>query len=250
MLKLETDKMKVFLITSNIYTHVCPTSIEFLKRYWPEAQVTVLGYENVREYSHHLKDVETVFLGEQDSFGRSWSSALIPYFKTVKDETFVILVEDLILMNRVDHSKIKVLDEKIRSGKAKKAVIGGGIPLDKTSLWEDDLLLFNQNIDYRCTLHPSIWNKEYFEKFLKEGHTIWDFEVANNELAKSDGEKIIALNYRYPETMHLFSSLNLYSRRELTINKEGSILDNQPSSKFFKTEDIQEIWESINEAKK
>ena len=242
--------MKVFIVSSNKYAHVVPINLFFLEKYWPEADVTVLGYEGLNEVDGFSHDQEVVILGSQDDFGKSWSSALIPYFEKTNHDYFVILVEDFILMNRVDHNKIRVLEGEIKSGRAQKAVIGGGLNKIDSTKWEDNLFLFNQGIDYRCTLHPSIWNRDYFLKWLNPGDTIWDFEVKNNAYIKNDGAIIIGYDEKWPEYPRLYSSLNLYSGRVgLTIDKEGNILDNQPSSKFFNIEDTKMIWKWIHESK-
>jgi hypothetical protein len=244
--------MKVFIVSSNKYASVVPINLFFLDKYWPEANVTVLGYEALHGVDGINPDQEVVVLGNQDDFGKSWSTALIPYFEKTKHESFVILVEDFILMNRVDHSRIKILQKEINSGKAQKAIIGGGLDSVNATIWEgnSNIFLFNQNIDYRCTLHPSIWKKEYFLKWLNPGDTIWDFEVKNNAYIKNDGANIIGYDEKWPECPRLYSSLNLYSGRlGLTINKDGAVLDNQPSSKFFDIEDTKMMWKWIHESK-
>jgi len=246
------SEMKVFIVSSNKYAAVVPINLFFLEKYWPEADVTVLGYEGLNEVDGFSPNQEVVILGNQDDFGKSWSSALIPYFEKTKHDYFVILVEDFILMNRVDHNKIRVLEEEIKSGKAQKAVIGGGLDTRYTSRWENNLFLYSLGIDYRCTLHPSIWNRDYFLKWLNPGDTIWDFEVKNNEMIKYDGANIIGYEENWPNhlILPLYSSLNLYAGKTgLTINEDGKILDDQPSSKYFNVEDTKMIWRWVNETK-
>ena len=81
----------------------------------------------------------------------------------------------------------------------------------------------------------------YFLKYLKPEMSAWDFEVRNNYKAQFDGANIIANDYVYPQFPHTFSNLNLYSKGKLTIDKDGHILDNQPSSRYFDKKDLKYI---------
>tara|TARA_R110000824_G_scaffold161410_2_gene336628 strand:- start:1284 stop:1940 length:657 start_codon:yes stop_codon:yes gene_type:complete len=205
----------------------------------------LLGYEELESLTGLPDNVSVEVLGKQSNFGSSWTTALIPFFTDTSHDRFVIVVEDLILMNKVDVQKIALLEEQFDLGIADKAVIGGGLPLHMTTKLTDEVLVFNQNINYRSTLHPSIWTKNYFLKFLKPGLTAWDFEIHNDSLAHCDGANIIVNDYTYPQSPHLFSCLNLYSRGELMINKDTQILDNQLSSRHFDKKDLKYIWEEI-----
>ena len=239
--------MKIYLIASNKYTHVCPINVHFIDKYWPNQDIVILGYENLENFSFPA-NVKVEILGKQDDFGKSWTTALVPYFRDLEDEYFVVLIEDLILLKQVDLHKISILENMIKADTAHKAVIGGGLPLQSTTKISENVLLFDQTIDYRCTLHPSIWRKDYFMQYLVPDMTIWDFEIGNNKKAKHDGARIVANNYSYPSTPHPFSTLNLYNRGKLTINKNGEVLDDQPSKRYFESEDIKLIWEKLNNA--
>ena len=124
-------------------------------------------------------------------------------------------------------------------------MIGGGIPLNRTSDYEDGLVIFDQDVDYRLSLHPAIWKREYFLKYLKPSMSCWQFELKDNDKAKNDGARIIAHKYSYPEQPHLFSNLNLYHGGEIMLNKDASIKDNQPSKRHFLEEDLRHIRKII-----
>tara|TARA_R100000664_G_scaffold18782_1_gene27876 strand:- start:21665 stop:22387 length:723 start_codon:yes stop_codon:yes gene_type:complete len=238
--------MKIFLITSNKYTHVCPINIHFLNKYWPNQEIVLLGYEEVSKLQNLPENVVRKNLGTQNDFGTSWTNGLIPFFNNIEDEYFIILLDDLIVLNEVDLHRINLLEEQFKSGDADKAMIGGGLPLQSSTKINEELLLFNQGVDYRCSLHPAIWTKEYFLKYLRPNLSPWEFEMHNNNAAKGDGYRVIANNYRYPAQQHPFSILNLYNKGKLMINNRGDILDNQPSKRFFNKEDLIYIWEKLN----
>jgi len=238
--------MKIYIIASNKYSHVCNLNVDFVNKYWPGQEICVVGYDALENYT--FDSAEKVILGKQSDFDPYWSTALIPFFKSVKEEYFVVLIEDLILLNKVDVSRIDHLENAVKTGIAQKAVIGGGLPLDRTSKLSEDMLVFNQTIDYRATLHPSIWNKEYFLNFLKPNMSIWDFEIGNNSKAWNDGAVIITDNYSYPEQQHPFSNLNLYVRGNAMIDKDFNIIDTQKSARFFDKNDLIQIAEELKNA--
>tara|TARA_R110002020_G_scaffold130148_1_gene291283 strand:- start:31659 stop:32381 length:723 start_codon:yes stop_codon:yes gene_type:complete len=238
--------MKLILTTCNKYTYICPINIHFLNKYWPGQEIMLLGYEEVEKLQGLPENVEVHMLGQQDDYGTSWTDALIPFFQNLEEECFVVLFDDMILMKEVPQETMTRLEQEVVSGRAQKALIGGGMPLTSTSKMENGLLAFDQNMGYRATLHPAIWARDYFLSFLKPNFSPWQFEILNENKARRDGALIINDDYVYPQQPHTFTTLNLYSKGQLTINESGQILDNQPSSRYFEREDLLYIWEKVN----
>lgn len=238
--------MKVYLITSNKYTlKVCPINIHFLNKYWKNIDITIVGYEDVDKLENLPNNVKVANMGIQEDFGNTWTTALIPFFENVPEEYFVTILDDYILMNPVDESKIATIEEQFKFKRVQKAMIGGGIPLSSASEYTENLLIFNQNIPYRTSLHPSIWDKQYFLKYLKPGMTAWDFELKNDAIARNDKAKIINYKYEYPKEPHLYSYLDLYTGGQLNINEQAQLQIEMPSSRHFDNDDIRYIWESL-----
>lgn len=239
--------MKIYLITSNKYTKkLCPVNVHFLNKYWPNNQITIVGYDDVNMLENLPKNVSKVCLGNQKDYGSTWTSALIPFFKKVTEDYFTIVFDDHILMNLVDEKKIFSLENQFLNNNADKAMIGGGIPLKESSIFKKDknLVVFNQNVMYRLSLHPAIWSKKYFLKYLKPNLTPWEFELQNR--AKFDNAVILNYNYNYPEQPHLFSYLELYTKGKINIDNKGNVITNQPSSRYFNIEDLKYIWENLH----
>jgi hypothetical protein len=239
--------MKVYVIASDKYAHICPLTIYFLNKNWPEQDVVIVGYEGLKELKKLPSNVSVVSLGKQDDFGTSWTDGLIPFFEKIPDEYFTLILDDHILLNRVDEKKIKIIEEQFLLKRVDKATIGGGISLSNAIDWGENLLLFNQGINYRTSLHPAVWTKEYFIKYLKPNMTSWEFEAKNNSEAMFDNAKIVSFSYDYPLEPHIYSYLELYTKGSLNITKEGNLLNYQPSNRFFDKEDIKYIWHYIHQ---
>lgn len=237
--------MRIYLLTSNKYTtKICPINLHFLNKYWPGNEVTVVGYEDVLRLKDLPENVDVHCLGNQSSFGRTWTNALIPFFQNVPEDYFALIFDDHILMNDVNLSDINLLEEQFLMKRVDKAMIGGGISLSSAHHYDENLLIFDQAADYRMSLHPAIWTKNYFLHYLRPNMTSWDFELKND--AKYDGGKIINLKYLYPQERHPYSYLELYTKGDININERGEVVSAQPSSKFFLQEDIKYIWDNIH----
>ena len=65
-----------------------------------------------------------------------------------------------------------------------------------------------QGAHYRTTLHPSIWRKDYFLKYLKPGFTAWEFEMNNFNESFIDNATIICQD----DTDDIYKSMNVYDK--------------------------------------
>ena len=101
--------MKLYLITSNKYTtKLCPINVHFLNKYWNNLDITLVGYEDVLKLTNLPSNVRTVSLGNQSDYGTNWTNALIPYFQQIPEKYFTLILDDHILLNKVDEEKIKI----------------------------------------------------------------------------------------------------------------------------------------------
>ena len=242
--------MKIYILSSNKYAHVCSTTIAMLNKYWPDQDITLVGYEDILKLKDLPDDVEVVSLGNQDDFP-SWSDALVPFFQKIPEDYFTLLFEDHILMNKVPLDKLEEIEEQFRLNTVQKAMIGGGNTLKFSTKFRDtNLLLLAQGIDYRASLHPAIWKKQYLLKYLKPNMSSWDFEIHNNHEAAFDGAYIVNYDDGFPENPIVYSYLELFNKGIIAINEKAQVLSDQPSSKFFNIEDIKYVWNTIHDCQK
>ena len=96
--------MKIYVTSSNQYSFLLePYSILFI-RYWPGQSVEVLGFDEslVPSLPENFKFIS---LGKQDS--GTWSDMLIPFFNSIDDDYFTLIMDDMLLMEYVDFAKIE-----------------------------------------------------------------------------------------------------------------------------------------------
>ena len=136
--------MKIYILSSNKYAHVCSTTIAMLNKYWPDQDITLVGYEDILKLKDLPDDVEVVSLGNQNDFP-SWSDALVPFFQKTPEDYFTLLFEDHILMNKVPLDKLEEIEEQFRLNTVQKAMIGGGNTLKfSTKLFNKGIIAINE----------------------------------------------------------------------------------------------------------
>ena len=236
--------MRIYLSTSNKYNVLCPINIHFLNKYWPNQDITLVGYEKVLELQDLPDNVTVHSLGNQADFGKTWTNALIPFFRNAPEEYFVLILDDQVLARPVDQNKMDLIEQYFRFGRAEKAMIGGGVQFSNGKRIGNGLVEIRQDVAYRTSLHPAIWKKSYFLKHLKPNFTSWDFELKNE--ARNDQARILNFDYDYPNEPHPYCNVELYNKGQITINSEGETITNQPSTPFFKKEDLKYMWDEIH----
>jgi len=169
-----------------------------------------------------------VSLGSQEDYGNTWTDALIPFFKEFDEDYFTVLLEDYWLVSPVDMSRLESFELKVRDGLIDRADLGNGVyphyPYDE----DTGLHIVSQRADYRNSLQPAIWRKEYFMKFLKPGRTPWQFEGIGMNEARNDGAVIASL-----PSPPIFDYANIFLKGEL----------HQPQIDRISCEDMDELRE-------
>ena len=181
--------MKILVTTSNQQLQLLEPHAALFNRYWPEQQVTILGFDTTNLPC--LPDnFEYVSLGRQDDFDRYWTDPLIPYVKGLDEDYFVLMMGDFLLTDYVEIEKFKLLENEIKYGDADKVILDTHLSA-YTVPYKPGIRELRQDAPYRTTLHPAMWKKEYFLKFLKPKLTAWQFETHNMSKSQHDKARIL-----------------------------------------------------------
>jgi len=157
----------------------------FNKHWSSDAEVTVLGY-GIPPFE--LPDnFKFISLGEQEKYGRDWTSALIPFFEQLPDEYFVLLLDDFYISN-IDKSLLQKAERYAADGVEKIHLTNF---CGRTFKEEKDVNFntWEQDANYRLSLQPSIVRRDYFLKYLKPGKTVWEYELQSASM--NDGAQIL-----------------------------------------------------------
>jgi len=197
--------MKILIPTSVQYSHLIEPHYTLFNRSWPNQELVYLGFDEA-EVPELPDNVSFHSLGSQESFGSSWTDPLRPYIEAIEDKYFVVTVEDVMLLKPVDQSRADVLEEAMNKGAA-KAILDSHMN-KRANSFSQDLMIIDKRAEYRTTLHPSIWNRSYFLRYLKPGMTAWEFEQTNIHESKQDNAIIVSLT----DTKDLYYTANVYSK--------------------------------------
>lgn len=210
--------MKKYLITSDRYLQLLKGHAHFFNKYWSSnEEVVVLCY---KKPNYSLPDNFIIHsLGNQLEYGKYWTNALIPYFRSVEEKYFIILLDDLFLREPIDLETLKEMEYMMKyDGVAKACLYKIVAKHDWQDIISNNVVKINKStetaVNYRTTLQPAIWNKKYFLKYLKPNHTAWDFEVNNIVVARSDKSVIIG-----PKNKRVYFKLNLILKGR--VNRRG-----------------------------
>ena len=200
--------MKVYILTCDKYIHITQAHMKLLNKYWPGQKVTILGYKEPQFELH--EDFNFISMGED----KNWSDGLLKYFNSVNDKYFVILIDDLVPKSKINNDKILFLEKELIKRNADKAMLHSG------HNYRNDNKQLNKNLleigphNYRLTLHPAIWTKNFFLKYLKPNMNPWQFELENDNAAKKN-----SLIISYNDNEHIIDCINLYKQE--MINSGG-----------------------------
>jgi hypothetical protein len=181
--------MKILVTTSNQQLRLLKPHATLFNRYWPGQQVTILGFDTIG-LPRLPANFEYVSLGRQDDFGRYWTDPLIPYINELDEDYFVLMMGDFLLTDYVEIERLKALESEIINGDADKVVLDTHLSA-YTVPYKPGIRELRQEAPYRTTLHPAIWRKEYFLKFLKPKLTAWQFEIHNMPESQRDEARIL-----------------------------------------------------------
>mgnify|MGYP001043212816 CR=1 FL=1 len=203
--------MKIFIPASNKYLHLLKGYSILFNKYWKNQQVVVLCYDKPKDELPN--NFEIVSLGEER--GKYWTNGMIPFFTSLEDEYFVFTIEDHFLIKSVDVAKVEKLEEMVKKGIADKAMLHSHLNAKHGEDYGNGFIKLRQDGEYRTTIHPAIWRRDYLLRYLKPNYTIWDFEVKNMPESKRDGATILALKMPNPNTNLIFDCANIYRNDEV-----------------------------------
>jgi len=162
--------MKLYL--PYYYDDVKDMFLHFCNKYWPEMEVGCFPNKTPV----------------------GWTDKIIQHLSGIKDEYFVTVPEDFWFIEKVNHSIFEKILSFVESNHPDKVELTGtcyvGLEEIESKTDHDGVTfsLAKQDLPYRCSLHPSIWRREYFLGIARPGQNWWKFELCQRAL--NDGGKI------------------------------------------------------------
>ena len=189
--------MKVYVITSDSKINETIEMHEYIfQKYWPVADITVLGYTEPDYKSDFIKFES---LGE-DLGADVLNKQLYDYFLKLDESQFIFCVDDMPILKSVDIELINYTEELLKDNKTVGRV---GLTADNagrdheiiTNISDDIKLLQNLNTEVDCTYKLSAtwsaWNRDYFLLYLNDYDNLWQWETAGSTKSNRDEFKIL-----------------------------------------------------------
>ena len=125
--------------------------------------------------------------------GKEWSARLLVALDQIPDEYLLFMLEDYVLLRRVDTDRIeRQLDTLIESGAAYLRLIPAPAP-DEPLPGYRGVGIIKPGSPYRNSTQAALWRKESLMNLLDPSENIWDFELVGVERTKSFKEPFLSV---------------------------------------------------------
>jgi len=200
--------MKIYVTAADVRINQTLEMYDYcLSKYWPSADMTVLGYKQP-QYKPQL--VKFVSLGK-DLGPHYLNKQLYEYFSFLEEPRFIFTCDDHPILQPVNNEVINTAEELLK----KDSTIGRiGLtpdnatrdhtkivsPVDEIELIEST----NKNgHTYKLSAVWSAWNREYFLLYLNDYKNLWEWEIQGSARSNYDNFKVLG----YIPSPLLFSHL-------------------------------------------
>ena len=180
-MKTNLNQLKVYIWTSNQQMMCLPAWSYLFNEFWPiEVEVGVIGYDLP---TFELPDnIKYHSLGKQRG-PEYWSNDMIDFFSDKKDEIFYLTTEDGFIVKPINKELLQFItdfvlinknDSFLRFGLTSDVQRRTHIILESSEDFQ--VIMSDQNVDYRSSLQHSIWYGKTFVQLLNNNETPWHFE--------------------------------------------------------------------------
>ena len=191
------------------------------------------------------ENIHFISLAEKrDPHPSAWSTALIDFFKSIKDDYFYFSLEDYLIIRPVDLELIEACKEMMNQNIG-RIDLWNSVQFGPGRGWVKffkehrgvKFCIQNQNPPpsvYRSSTSNSIWNREWLLKTIEPDWSVWEYDtLANDGRNNNDGFDVISTIDRWtPSIVHSLSNKGWGDK----INIDGML-----------KEDVEEIYKMSDE---
>jgi hypothetical protein len=229
--------MRVFVTTNDRHLWILQAFAHLFNRYWSSLQpVVVAGYS--RPDFELPPNFEFHQIAPENYPVERWSDGVIEFLRSVDDDLFVWMLEDMLLTRTVDVRAVATLAEYMSFH---REIIRIDLTTDRLYAFASpgqrpdyeyygslDLVWSEPHSPYHLSLQAGIWRREYLLHYMVPGETPWELEMAGTERLSSTPEMVVLGTRQFPVRY----SLALKSDRPM-----------EPSVTGMRTSDYEELVE-------
>lgn len=212
-----------YVSTNNKHCDCLRVFVYIFNHYLPRQQLRILGYD------HPPFDLPPscvfISMGKQGGL-HEWSTDLRRYFSALSEEYFIYGTEDVFFYKQPQVNYINHLAKLIKTTKN----IGRINLVDATEGWIEDhmgekalprsphykvtllkdvktkdsawgpwkLYCQTKESGYSLTTQLSIWDRNFFLKYLAEGLSPWEFEMESAKASQDENYKVLMVDQNFP----------------------------------------------------
>lgn len=238
-----------YVSTNDKHLECLKVFIHTFNYFLPQQELRILGYDYPK---YKLpSNCKFISMGIQGSINE-WSTDLRNYFLTLKDSHFIYGTEDTFIHK---HPKIDFINYLVKLSK-KDSSIGRINLVDGTEGENCDLpnsvhynvnlvnsyeknehswgnwKLYQQNLNlHNCSITTqfSIWNKDFFLKYLVDNLDPWQFEGQSFKVSEDDNYKVLMVDDNFPISKKEGYSLGTWTNKDYWL----SLLDDKTKQELF-----------------
>jgi hypothetical protein len=175
---------RVFITTCNSYIPALQPMAYMMRKYWhPMPDVVVIGFDRLPDFDLPANWV-FASLGPQENYPfNKWSDAVMDFLLDVDDDVFLLMLEDMWPIRKVDTEALDILYHYMQQFQyvAKMDVCGdrlyamGAVPYGYVS--RIDLMKSMPGSPYHMSLMPGFWRKKHMLNALVRGESPHQVEL-------------------------------------------------------------------------
>jgi len=198
---------RVFVTTNDRHQWILPAFAHLFNRYWSSLQPVVVG--GYKRPDFDLPDNFAFHQIASENYPvERWSDGVMEFLRSVDDELFVWMLEDMLLTRTVDVATVSSLAdymmqhrEVIRIDLTTDRLYAGASPGQRPDYeyWGHlDLVWSEPSSPYHLSLQAAIWRREYLLHYMVEGETPWQLEMEGTARLSSTPEMVVLGTRQYP----------------------------------------------------
>lgn len=201
------SQLCVILKTCDKFIHLVEGVMYGIEKYWVNhPKIYLLGYS---EPKFKLKNNWEFISFGVDSGPNDWSNVFIKFFSDNDFTEFLLFYDDMFFLGEVDDTQIKRLHKILTNDKDIGKISLCGTLSTESDYYNGevenehgyDIVNVKQNMIYRLSSQPAIWNVDYFLRYLKPNMDPWKFELQHPTY---DGVKIYSVRTNRPVSLSHF----------------------------------------------
>jgi len=207
----------------------------FIKKNWKNNNLKIyLGAngENKKEYCPE----NWIYINKGED--RSFSQSLKSYLEEIKEEYFILMLDDFLILDKVNND---LINKAFKFIKENKGVYLRLVPNPKGDFKIDKYFSkidVKNKVPYITSLQMAIWKKDFLIELLKYDFNPWEFEVkaGKTQEALENSDKFFVTNFAFVKYTHFVEKGKFYPFIKKLMQKENLYLIGNRD--FWKEEEL------------